>query len=740
MSFTITAGYLKGFLFHSIGIINHKNHSSGSILWLLMLITGISGSAAQIYDPAIQDIISESRLDSLISYVRILSGEDMVWLGNSQVRILNRGTPSGNNLAADYLRQKLESYDLDVYDQVYSPSGRNIYAVQSGYLYPEQQFIICAHYDAVTDHCADDNASGVAAVIEAARILSDYHFKYSLIYALWDEEESGKLGSSHFASQAYSNQTDIRGILDLDMLGWDGNADGMADIHSNNSSGSNSLADLLVIINSLCNLPINPIIYSPGSPQSDHSAFWEYGWSAVLLMEANWGGDLNPFYHTSDDRITAFNLSYFQGMTKLAIATISGLIEGTITQPGWVSQVSGTDADLLGVAFTDPANGIIVGGKSDSLGNSQGVILHTNDGGTTWSSQLSATDKILRAISFGNSTNGIAAGDCGTLLRTADGGLSWTLETGGTKADLFGVSFSDALTGTVVGDSGVILRTTNGGSSWSRQSSGITTALLSVSFADNLTGTAVGADRIILCTSDGGSTWTLRQIIGGGANYGVVLTSPDTGIVIQEGTPSQNRCWIIRTINGGSTWIPQLMSPFYTRFRALSFADIHTGVVVGYKDETPVILRTQDGGLTWISQKCATSTRLRGVSLSNASHGTIVGDGGTIFHTTTGGLSILVGLKSHRINEFADRTVLRQNYPNPFNPVTTIEFDLPESKLVNLKIYTILGEEIATIISERLSAGKYIYEWDASNVASGIYLYRLMTDGFIQTKKMIFIK
>jgi len=57
--------------------------------------------------------------------------------------------------------------------------------VQEGYLYPEKQFIICAHYDAVDVYCADDNATGVAAVIEAARILSQYNFKYTLIYALW---------------------------------------------------------------------------------------------------------------------------------------------------------------------------------------------------------------------------------------------------------------------------------------------------------------------------------------------------------------------------------------------------------------------------------------------------------------------------------------------------------------------------------------------------------------------------
>ncbi|MHC4321629.1 MAG: T9SS type A sorting domain-containing protein, partial [Planctomycetota bacterium] len=83
---------------------------------------------------------------------------------------------------------------------------------------------------------------------------------------------------------------------------------------------------------------------------------------------------------------------------------------------------------------------------------------------------------------------------------------------------------------------------------------------------------------------------------------------------------------------------------------------------------------------------------------------------------------------------------LSQNYPNPFNPSTTIEFDLPKTSKVTLKIFNILGEEVATLVSDRLSAGSYSYEWDASNLASGVYLYRLEAGDFVQTKKMILLR
>jgi len=84
---------------------------------------------------------------------------------------------------------------------------------------------------------------------------------------------------------------------------------------------------------------------------------------------------------------------------------------------------------------------------------------------------------------------------------------------------------------------------------------------------------------------------------------------------------------------------------------------------------------------------------------------------------------------------------LEQNYPNPFNPSTTIEFALPHSGFVTLKIYNILGEEMAALVSERLTAGKYKYEWDASDLASGVYFYRLEAGkDFIKTKKLVLLK
>ena len=87
-----------------------------------------------------------------------------------------------------------------------------------------------------------------------------------------------------------------------------------------------------------------------------------------------------------------------------------------------------------------------------------------------------------------------------------------------------------------------------------------------------------------------------------------------------------------------------------------------------------------------------------------------------------------------------DDYTLSQNFPNPFNPSTTISFTIPENGLVTLKVYNILGSEVTTLVNQDLSAGSYNYNFEASNLASGIYFYELKVGNFAQIKKMNLLK
>ena len=97
-------------------------------------------------------------------------------------------------------------------------------------------------------------------------------------------------------------------------------------------------------------------------------------------------------------------------------------------------------------------------------------------------------------------------------------------------------------------------------------------------------------------------------------------------------------------------------------------------------------------------------------------------------------------VEQQQINFSPDEYVLEQNYPNPFNPSTTFEFAIPQSSLVNLAIYNILGELVKTLVNEERPAGNHSIHFNANNLASGIYFYKLQAGSFVETKKMILIK
>ncbi|MHB9041582.1 MAG: T9SS type A sorting domain-containing protein, partial [Melioribacteraceae bacterium] len=91
-------------------------------------------------------------------------------------------------------------------------------------------------------------------------------------------------------------------------------------------------------------------------------------------------------------------------------------------------------------------------------------------------------------------------------------------------------------------------------------------------------------------------------------------------------------------------------------------------------------------------------------------------------------------------DEIAYEFQLSQNYPNPFNPTTTISFLIPRTEFVSLKVYDLLGREVATLVNEEKLPGHYEVEFNGMNLPSGVYFYRLQAGNFSQTKKLLLLK
>ena len=175
---------------------------------------------------SVQDIIDQVDLDRLTLTLQEFTGEQSTEVDGNTVTILNRQA-SNNGIAADYLVERLEDLNnITIIDQPFNTNGRNIIATQLGKTNPNDIYIVCAHYDAVANYGADDNGTGTVAVLEVARILSTQCLDNTIIYAFWDEEEIGLRGSGFYADQAAANGDNILGVLNLDMLGYDGDAPG----------------------------------------------------------------------------------------------------------------------------------------------------------------------------------------------------------------------------------------------------------------------------------------------------------------------------------------------------------------------------------------------------------------------------------------------------------------------------------------------------------------------------------
>jgi len=293
------------------------------MIWMLVLTGMIAYS--QEYNEKVNEVIGDVNLDSLIYQLRNLSGEDSVVVGGELTIIEHRVSNWGNDLAAQYIFETLEGLGLEPYYQDYSTEGRNVIAVQEGTEYPDQYYMICAHYDSKAYHCADDNGSGTAGVLEAARVFSALGFEYSIIYALWDQEELGLLGSNYYANQAYNNGDDILDVINMDMIGWDSDEDMNVEIHSSYSADSDLLSDYIVSINDLYGLQTVPVVEIPGTGASDQGSFWSKGYPAVLLIEEYYNGDFNDYYHTDLDRIDVLNMDFFHETAKLAIGSLASL-------------------------------------------------------------------------------------------------------------------------------------------------------------------------------------------------------------------------------------------------------------------------------------------------------------------------------------------------------------------------------------------------------------------------------
>lgn len=281
------------------------------------------------YNPLVAEMIARVASTTVYSYTGGLSGEWPVEIGGSFYTIATRHTYSGEPIqkATRYVYEHFEDLELDVeYHQWEGSTYPNVIATKVGSTNPDDVYIICAHLDDMPAGSvapgADDNASGSTAVMIAADILSQYNFGCTLKFALWTGEEQGLLGSDAYAERAAAAGDRILGVLNLDMIGWDNSGGPIIELHAISTlTPTLELARLFSDTVSTYNINLDPRIFTYGEAASDHSSFWDEGYTAILAIE-DWG-DFNAHYHTVNDRLEYLNLTYFTEFVKAAVGTFA---------------------------------------------------------------------------------------------------------------------------------------------------------------------------------------------------------------------------------------------------------------------------------------------------------------------------------------------------------------------------------------------------------------------------------
>ncbi len=227
----------------------------------------------------------------------------------------------------------------------------------------------------------------------------------------------------------------------------------------------------------------------------------------------------------------------------------------------------------------------------------------------------------------------------------------------------------------------------------------------------------------VYLTTNNGTSWALTSLINQ-----VVYSLAVSGNNIFAGTISNG---IFLSSDNGSTWNQTFVPGQSVYSLAVSGNNIFAGTYqIG-------VYVSSNSGANWAARNegLANGTSVYSMCIFN----------NYIYIGTLGQgvwrrpLSELIGIKNIS-SEVPERFSLWQNYPNPFNPATNLKFAIPASGLVTLKIYDVLGNEVATLVNEKLSLGTYEVEWNASGYSSGIYFYELRSGNITETKKMLLTK
>ncbi len=400
-------------------------------------------------------------------------------------------------------------------------------------------------------------------------------------------------------------------------------------------------------------------------------------------------------------------------------------------------------------AMQSVSDNIMYGGGYD------GLFIKSTDNGKSWKGTYVNVNNVcsnIQGLFFLNENIGFVSRSYGMVCKTTDGGDTWNAvipDTINTSATNYGVYFTDENNGFVVGkvasNEDIIYNTTDGGQTWDYKLNTLNANARAVAFGDANHGIVVAEKLNSVYTSDGGNTWNASTFNNVPSNLSSAnlkdVAFSDAMNAIASGTEI-----ILKTTDGGANWEYINMPDLTEDLGGVAFKGNSIGYAVGKKSSKPKnigVYKTTDEGDTWTNIADTlvinTSENIYDIAIDKDGN-PWVSCGSSTIYTTAG----LTGINDDN-NKLPVSFELSQNYPNPFNPTTKIKYSINAvgtslTMLVQLKIYDVLGREVATLVNSVKSAGEYEVNFNAGNLSSGVFFYQLKAGDLQVTKKMILMR
>ena len=418
---------------------NARLHEAPHFLWPLPTSYSLDGwldapqrapKALQTASPAVAALIEGVAAERLQAHVEALALKDPA-LGSVPGNIRSRFAVHPELLeSTEYIRSQLaaalsdEAVELHAFPidsrRVVSHTSRrgnegpapsdttayNVIGTLAGTDSEAGYYIVCAHYDATGTRSAggwdwqrdpapgaDDNASGVALVLESAKLLAGQRFPWSILFIAWSGEELGLLGSQAYAVLAADREDPILGVLNFDMIGFN---DLQQRLELVTNPGSRWLGDQMASVAERYSIGLNiDLLEDGGARLSDHAPFWSRGYDAILGIENYLPTDsttygvregryrINSQYHSVVDLPDSLNWELVRRTTQLAVATLAeyGLGEGTPNLAVFTGDLSSDRADDLRVRVSNIGLGAVASSfavqvSQCALDSSQCEVIH----------------------------------------------------------------------------------------------------------------------------------------------------------------------------------------------------------------------------------------------------------------------------------------------------------------------------------------------------------------------------